>query len=231
MYKNYGYIPIFLGFIFLIFPIYAIFILVDPLLGASTKSFIVLFIIICSSCFGFLFWLGLQFLGSFLTIYESGIKIRKPYSLSIPRFIAWNQIKDIKFLHSGHGKTFGVDFVPAVQILLNNRKKNPIEISGVWVNQIQDVFKLMIKYGYIQEKNNEEKVNDKVFKEYLDQGLTEPLAAYLTRVKQDSEKDKTYETIKRYRESSKHFDYANKVFYGMVIIIAIIITISLIWGI
>lgn len=119
----------------------------DPFIGESPQSFIRLITFILLSIYMILIWYSFQFFGSYLIIYQNGIKIRKPYRLLRYKFIPWNLIRDLKLEAEGMiGINKGDDHIyNAIYIFLKDQSKS-INISEIWVEEINSVYNLMIKY-------------------------------------------------------------------------------------
>ncbi len=97
-----------------------------------------------------LFWLGFQFIGSYLKIYSDGIGVRKPYRLFRHKFIPWSSIKEVQYFDRGvllDEDSFNFSFKPfnSIDIFLIGGKKSrkTIEISNIWVDQLETAYKLL----------------------------------------------------------------------------------------
>ncbi|MFX0137082.1 MAG: hypothetical protein ACFFDN_25815 [Candidatus Hodarchaeota archaeon] len=92
------------------------------------------------------FWFALQFIGSYLIIYDDGIKVKKPFKFLRHKFISWDLIEDIKLFDVGKvGDDFDYISYNAIYIFVKEQPDSII-ISGRWVDKIESVYDLMTKY-------------------------------------------------------------------------------------
>ena len=95
-----------------------------------------------------LFWFGLQFIGSYLIIYPAGIQVRRPYRFFLHKPILWSSIREVRFFDRGvlisEYSTHPYDTIE-IYFREGNVDKT-IEISNIWVNQLETAYEIMIDH-------------------------------------------------------------------------------------
>jgi len=116
--------------------------LLTPELDIILRIFIVGMVLIP---FTLLIWLSLQFIVTYLIIYENGIKFIKPYRFLRQIFITWDSIEDVKLTSGGiMSSSFFGKYRRALklEIFLKNQLK-PLSITEHWVANIESAYEII----------------------------------------------------------------------------------------